>query len=586
MKKILLMIIFFAFTCMGVNAQNPWNIDGNNNVNTTHFLGTKNLNPVIFKTNDEERMRLINLKSFLGIGVQNPMASLHLHYQTDGPEFDPLRKLLQLTTDGTGNAATNGFAVFSDYTTKEILFKQQEQANFKIEGPGGGLVVAPTGKIGFGTDTPEKMVHVVGNLLIDRTADAPSSLQFRHPDTNTKGLPPNDEPQVSIAPHYWDIYSDLKGLKFNKVLKSDGTSAQIMTLTWEGRIGIGIANPLAQLHVGLNILAEGNITTKDKLILATDNTTKNRWEISRTGTGLNYTYTEKLPQDILFLGNDGKMGIGTKDPQAMLDVAGALNTSSATVKDNLGVGIDAPKQKLHVHNGNILITNTKWPVAGFEKNALIFEYLIDDGSQPWPPEDKWGIERTVMGNGNYGLNFWKYGYYNDAKNGDPTRGMKYRSIIYCSHDDNVGIGTTTPQARLDVNGSFNAQSADIAGTVTANTLSTQTATIANTLTANRMRVDNLLCAKEIKVQLTSCWPDYVFSKEHTLLPLHEVEQFITANQHLPNVPSAAEVEANGVNIGEMNAVLIQKVEELTLYILQQNKKLTDLQNQIDELKCR
>jgi hypothetical protein len=59
--------------------------------------------------------------------------------------------------------------------------------------------------------------------------------------------------------------------------------------------------------------------------------------------------------------------------------------------------------------------------------------------------------------------------------------------------------------------------------------------------------------------------------------LTELEQFITENKHPPNVPSAAEVEANGVNIGEMNAILLQKVEELTLYII-------NLQTQINELK--
>jgi len=61
------------------------------------------------------------------------------------------------------------------------------------------------------------------------------------------------------------------------------------------------------------------------------------------------------------------------------------------------------------------------------------------------------------------------------------------------------------------------------------------------------------------------------------MPLSEVKQFITQNKHLPNVPSEAEVITHGVNIGEMNAILLQKVEELTLYII-------DLQKQIDELK--
>jgi len=74
-----------------------------------------------------------------------------------------------------------------------------------------------------------------------------------------------------------------------------------------------------------------------------------------------------------------------------------------------------------------------------------------------------------------------------------------------------------------------------------------------------------------------CWPDYVFAKDYNLMPISEVEQFITENQHLPGVPPAAEVEANGMNLGEINIILVQKVEELTLYIIQ-------LQKQIDELK--
>ena len=68
-----------------------------------------------------------------------------------------------------------------------------------------------------------------------------------------------------------------------------------------------------------------------------------------------------------------------------------------------------------------------------------------------------------------------------------------------------------------------------------------------------------------------------FEQDYNLLPLNEVEQYIKQNNRLPNVPSAAEVEEEGVNLGEMNAVLLPKVEELTLYII-------DLQKQMDNLK--
>jgi hypothetical protein len=87
-----------------------------------------------------------------------------------------------------------------------------------------------------------------------------------------------------------------------------------------------------------------------------------------------------------------------------------------------------------------------------------------------------------------------------------------------------------------------------------------------------------VCVKEVRVASGSpCWPDYVFSRNYKLPSLSEVEQFITENQHLPNVPSAAEVKENGIELGEMNAILLQKVEELTLYIIA-------LQKQVDELK--
>ena len=72
--------------------------------------------------------------------------------------------------------------------------------------------------------------------------------------------------------------------------------------------------------------------------------------------------------------------------------------------------------------------------------------------------------------------------------------------------------------------------------------------------------------------------DFVFDNDYKLMNLYELESFINKNKHLPNVPSANEVEKQGnVDLGELNTILLQKVEELTRYII-------DLQKQIDELK--
>ena len=75
-----------------------------------------------------------------------------------------------------------------------------------------------------------------------------------------------------------------------------------------------------------------------------------------------------------------------------------------------------------------------------------------------------------------------------------------------------------------------------------------------------------------------CWPDYVFGKEYNLMPLQELEQFVNENHHLPNVPTATSVAENGIDLGEMNAILLKKMEEMTLYIIQIEKRLSELEN--------
>ena len=92
----------------------------------------------------------------------------------------------------------------------------------------------------------------------------------------------------------------------------------------------------------------------------------------------------------------------------------------------------------------------------------------------------------------------------------------------------------------------------------------------------KLSADGVLMAKEVKVALDG-WPDYVFSEGFRLMSLPETESYIRENGHLPDIPSASTVESEGLSLGEMNRLLIQKVEELTLHLI-------ELQKQVDELK--
>lgn len=130
--------------------------------------------------------------------------------------------------------------------------------------------------------------------------------------------------------------------------------------------------------------------------------------------------------------------------------------------------------------------------------------------------------------------------YRNSFSGD----TKFAGGIWNSNG-NVGIGTTTPSQKLSVNGTIN--------------------------------------AKEVVVT-TSGWPDYVFNKGYHLSSLDSLNGFIENNGHLPGMPSAKDIRDNGQNVGEMNKKLLQKVEELTLYLLKQNKTIEAQKQELEALK--
>ena len=112
---------------------------------------------------------------------------------------------------------------------------------------------------------------------------------------------------------------------------------------------------------------------------------------------------------------------------------------------------------------------------------------------------------------------------------------------------NVGIGTTNPGQRLEVNGNIRAH--------------------------------------EIKLEISN-WPDYVFDPSYELMDIDELAEFVKENRHLPGVPSEKEVLQDGLNLGEMNSLLLKKIEELTLYLLLQQKELEKLNQKIAGLNIQ
>ncbi len=105
-------------------------------------------------------------------------------------------------------------------------------------------------------------------------------------------------------------------------------------------------------------------------------------------------------------------------------------------------------------------------------------------------------------------------------------------------------------------------------------------------TGYQLAVNGKVISEEVKVQLQTNWPDYVFSERYNLPTLKEIEAYIEENGHLQNIPSAKVVEREGLQLGDMNAKLLEKIEELTLYIIQQQKELEDQKEKNKSLENR
>lgn len=97
-------------------------------------------------------------------------------------------------------------------------------------------------------------------------------------------------------------------------------------------------------------------------------------------------------------------------------------------------------------------------------------------------------------------------------------------------------------------------------------------------------IDGDLLVEEVRVQNSSNWPDFVFADNYELMPLSELEQLIEKNHHLPDIPSAQKVQEDGVLVGEIQKLLLQKIEELTLYAIEQQKQIDLLNQELTLLK--
>ena len=224
----------------------------------------------------------------------------------------------------------------------------------------------------------------------------------------------------------------------------------------------------------------------------------------------------------------------------------------------VGIGTNNPNHKLHVENGGIFIKNN---INHF--NGLIIENNIGRSVlnlKGKTSESNFRSSQLML---------------TDVSNGSSWRlvNTNENRFIVISHTNSNNFRYPV---QIEFSAPTNSFTIDQNGNIGIGTWSDE----------HKLSVAGSIISEEVVVKLKSDWPDYVFSENYNLMKLKEVEKFIKQNKHLKNIPSATEIKENGVDIAEVQIKLLEKIEELTLYIIEQDKKISKLNDQIIHMESR
>lgn len=150
----------------------------------------------------------------------------------------------------------------------------------------------------------------------------------------------------------------------------------------------------------------------------------------------------------------------------------------------------------------------------------------------------------------------------------------YQEVVRFRYNGKVGIGTASPQAKLDVNGNIYTNGKLFIGTPDANTV--------NEIAPYALAVEGAALFTKAVVKLQADWPDYVFDASYQLPHLDSLAKFIKVNGHLPEIPTSEEVKKDGINLGGNQTILLKKIEELTLLLIEQNKRIEELESKMED----
>lgn len=425
----------------------------------------------------------------------------------------------------------------------------------------------------------------------------------------------------------------------NNIIIADGQGNRRINVDANGNVGIGTITPTAQLHTtgavrfagltndnSLNRIlatdANGNFYYRDASTLGGNGNTG--WNLTgNAGTDLATNFIGTTDNQALVfktnntekirISSDGLIGIGTASPTAFLHVKSqgggnsgllveATNPSSYAVvelKNDYGelsqLGITGSSFSSGIFNARSTTVNTN-SVGGINLVAYNTTGAIRFATGGLDPSNE---RMHISANGNVGIGTSTPSYPLDINNQtnilaelyNPNAAWGAEALIRTRTDINNGVipivdfGYSRGDGAANLPG-FVVKTGTLGGGTATKLIVGQNGSVGigtmNISDANyKLFVETGIRTRKVKVDITT-WPDYVFKPTYKLPSLNDLEVYLKKNNHLPGMPSATEVEKNGIDLGDNQTILLKKVEELTLYMIELNKKIEarDKQNEV------
>jgi len=282
--------------------------------------------------------------------------------------------------------------------------------------------------------------------------------------------------------------------------------------------------------------------------------------------------------------------LGTTDFKPIIFKTENAERARFTETGYFGIGIDVPKHIFHVHDNRLYTpenvieettittknTNFYYAYSGIQLTNSGTGAENNNGLLIYTKNSDAGIKLQETGTLSLQSGFSKLTLFHN--------GNTNINNIFFIHNNNVGIGVHNPTAKLQLN-HFTKTDWSYALRININRDFTKAIAVRKGNEENFLVYGNgKVYAREISVRLDN-FPDYVFEDDYNLMSLSDLEVFIKNNKHLPEIPKEADVLENGLNIGEMQKLQMQKIEELTLYIINLQNQIYEIKNELGKAKA-